>query len=324
MTYTHLTKEERYYLCQNLKSKKSLRQIAKELERNASTLSRELKRNTGQRGYRYKQADYKSQERQANKGKKRISTNTWLVVEDMICRDFSPEQISGSLGLQGIRISHEWIYQYILLDKKNGGSLYTHLRCQRKRKRRYGRPDRRGQIKDRVSIDLRPQVVNERLRLGDWEADCVEGRKGGSVLVTLAERKSRLALVGKAKNKTAQEVTRVILQLLTPIKDHVHTITYDNGKEFSKHTIISEKLDVQGFFAHPYHSWERGLNENTNGLLRQYFPKGINLDEVTQDEVILAMKRLNWRPRKCLGFQTPFETFVDLANTQNNSVALST
>ena len=109
MTYTHLTKEERYYLCQNLKSKKSLRQIAKELERNASTLSRELKRNVGQRGYRYKQADYKSQERQANKGKKRISTNTWLVVEDMICRDFSPEQISGSLGLQGIRISHEWI-----------------------------------------------------------------------------------------------------------------------------------------------------------------------------------------------------------------------
>ena len=323
MHYTHLAKEERYYLWQALKSGKSMRVAAKEIGRNVSTVSRELARNTGVRGYRYKQADAKSRERQACKGKKRISAETWFAVEQRLRLDNSPEQISGVLALQGISISHEWIYQHILADKKNGGSLYAHLRCQRKRKRRYGRPDRRGQMKDRVSIDLRPKVVDERSRLGDWEADCVEGSKGGPVLVTLAERKSRLTLVGKARNKSASEVSRVILGLLTPIKDYVHTITYDNGKEFSYHAALSDKLEAQGFFAHPYHSWERGLNENTNGLLRQYFPKGVSLEAVTQDEIIAAMCRLNWRPRKCLGFKTPYTTFLASANVQTTGVALS-
>jgi transposase, IS30 family len=252
MHYTHLAEEERYYLCHALKSGKSMRAVAKEIGRNVSTVSRELARNKGLRGYRYKQADAKSSERQACKGQKRISAGTWLEVEQRLLLDNSPEQISGALALQGIRVSHEWIYQHILVDKRNGGSLYTHLRCQRKRKRRYGRPDKRGQMKDRVSIDLRPKIVDERSRLGDWEADCVEGSKGGPVLVTLAERKSRLMLAGKAENKSASEVSRVILELLTPIKDYVHTITYDNGKEFSYHAAVSDKLEAQGFFAHPY------------------------------------------------------------------------
>lgn len=139
-------------------------------------------------------------------------------------------------------------------------------------------------MKGRVSIDLRPKVVDERSRIGDWEADCVEGNKGGPVLVTLAERKSRLTLLSKAKNKSAKEVSYVILGLLTPIKDYVHTITYDNGKEFSYHAELSDKLDAQGFFAHPYHSWERRLNENTNGLPHQYFPKGVSLEAITQDD----------------------------------------
>lgn len=177
-------------------------------------------------------------------------------------------------------------------------TLHSHLRCQRKRKRRYGKPDKRGQIKGRISIDTRPSIVAERTRLGDWEADTVEGSKGGPVLVTLAERKSRLFLVGKAPSKSASEVQRVIERLLTPIKDFVHTVTYDNGKEFSYHAAVSSTLNAQGFFAHPYHSWERGLNENCNGLLRQYFPKGMSLASVTQDEIIAAMCRLNWRPRK--------------------------
>lgn len=322
MHYTHLAKEERYYIYQCLKSGKSMRQVAREINRSASTISRELSRNKGFSEYRYQQASIKSQQRQSRKGKTRISLQTWLAVERMLCLDNSPEQISGALALQGIGISHEWIYQRILADKKRGGTLHTHLRCPRKRKRRYGKPDRRGQIKDRVSIDLRPKIVDERSRLGDWEADLVEGSKGGSVLVTLAERKSRLALVGKAKNKSASEVTRVILGLLTPIKEYVHTITYDNGKEFSYHAEISNKLEANGFFAHPYHSWERGLNENTNGLLRQYFPKGVSLEEVTQDRIIEAMCRLNWRPRKCLGFKTPYATFLDHANNKLAGVAL--
>ena len=324
MHYTHLAEPERYYIYQCLKSGKAIRQIAREINRKASTISRELSRNTGLCGYRYQQANKKSQKRQAVKGKTRILPQTWLTVERGICLDLSPEQVSGSLALQGIFISHEWIYQYILANKKLGGTLYTHLRCQRKRKRRYGKPDKRGQIKDRVSIDLRPAVVNERSRLGDWEADCVEGNKGGSVLVTLAERKSRLALVGKAKNKSALEVTRVILSLLAPIKDCVHTITYDNGKEFSYHAEISKKLEASGYFAHAYHSWERGLNENTNGLLRQCFPKGKSLTDITQDKVVEAMCRLNWRPRKCLRFKTPYTAFLDYANNQTAGVALST
>ena len=322
MHYTHLAKEERYYIFCSLKSGKSMRTIARELNRSTATVSREYARNKGLRGYRYQQAERKSQERQAHKGKAQISPATWLAVEQMICHDLSPEQVSGALALQGVSVSHEWIYQRILANRKTGGTLYTHLRCQRRRKRRYGKPDRRGQIKDRISIDLRPKVVDERSRLGDWEADVVEGSKGGPVLVTLAERKSRLTLVGKAQNKSASEVTRVILGLLSPIKEYVHTITYDNGKEFSYHAEISSKLEANGYFAHPYHSWERGLNENTNGLLRQYFPKGVSLADVTKNRIVEAMCRLNWRPRKCLGFKTPYTTFLEYANSQTAGVAL--
>ena len=322
MGYAHLAREERYYICQAVKSGTSLRAIAKAIGRSVSTVSRELARNTGARGYRYRQAHKRSQKRQTSKGKKRICLEVWTYVEQCLHQDFSPEQISGVLKRKGFALSHEWIYQYILADKKRGGTLHSHLRCQRKRKRRYGKPDRRGQIKGRISIDTRPSIVAERSRLGDWEADTVEGSKGGPVLVTLAERKSRLFLFGKAPNKSASEVRRVIEGLLTPIKDFVQTITYDNGKEFSYHADVSATLEAQGFFAHPYHSWERGLNENSNGLLRQYFPKGVSLASVTQDEIIAAMCRLNWRPRKCLGFKTPYEVFLEDANTQGLGVAL--
>lgn len=322
MGYAHLAREERYYIYQAVKSGTSLRTIAQKIGRNVSTVSRELARNTGARGYRYRQAEKQSQKRQASKGKKRICPETWAYVEQCLRKDFSPEQISGVLKRKGFALSHEWIYQYVMADKRRGGTLHSHLRCQRKRKRRYGKPDKRGQIKGRISIDTRPTIVAERTRLGDWEADTVEGSKGGPVLVTLAERKSRLFLVGKALNKSASEVQRVIERLLTPIKDFVHTVTYDNGKEFSYHAEVSATLNAQGFFAHPYHSWERGLNENFNGLLRQYFPKGASLASVTQDEIIAAMCRLNWRPRKCLGFKTPYEAFCEDANIQVMGVAL--
>lgn len=322
MGYAHLAREERYYIYQAVKSGTSLRTIAHKIGRNVSTVSRELARNTGARGYRYRQAEKQSQKRQASKGKKRICPETWAYVEQCLRKDFSPEQISGVLKRKGFALSHEWIYQYVMADKRRGGTLHSHLRCQRKRKRRYGKPDKRGQIKGRISIDTRPTIVAERTRLGDWEADTVEGSKGGPVLVTLAERKSRLFLVGKALNKSASEVQRVIERLLTPIKDFVHTVTYDNGKEFSYHAEVSATLNAQGFFAHPYHSWERGLNENFNGLLRQYFPKGASLASITQDEIIAAMCRLNWRPRKCLGFKTPYEAFCEDANIQVLGVAL--
>lgn len=220
------------------------------------------------------QAEQRSEKRQANKGKKRICPETWAYVEQCLRKDFSPEQISGVLKRKGFALSHEWIYQYILADKKRDGTLHSHLRCQRKRKRRYGKPDKRGQIKGRISIDTRPPIVAECTLLGDWEADTVEGSKGGPVLMTLAERKSRLFLVGKTPNKSASEVQRVIERLLTPIKDFVHTVTYDNGKEFSYHAEVSATLNAQGFFCPPLPLVGTRLERELQWATTPIFPQG--------------------------------------------------
>jgi IS30 family transposase len=226
---------------------------------------------------------------------------------------WSPEQISSWLRYEeDIHVSPEWIYQYILRDKQAGGDLYKHLRCQKQRKKRYGTPERRGQLKGRISIDERPEVVNQRSRIGDWEADTVIGKQGGAVLVTLVERKTRLTVIGKAPNRTAQEVTAVIVKRLMPLAAQVETLTYDNGKEFALHQQIDKELKSNGYFAHPYHSWERGLNENTNGLIRQFFPKGKDLVEVTDAQIQKVMDKLNNRPRKCLGFKTPNQIFFGI------------
>jgi len=231
-------------------------------------------------------------------------------VELLIKLDWSPEQISGRLKVEeGIRISHEHIYQYIYADKRAGGQLYRHLRCQKKRRKRYGSYDRRGVIRNQVSIDERPVVVDERSRVGDWEGDTVIGKNHKGALVTLVERKSLYTVIGAVVRKTAEAVHAAIVTGLTPYKDQVHTLTYDNGKELAEHEQIAEELGAEIYFAHPYSSWERGVNENTNGLLRQYFPKGRELTDVSQEEIEHAMERLNHRPRKTLGFQTPFEVF---------------
>ena len=158
-------------------------------------------------------------------------------------------------------------------DKAKGGNLYTHLRCQKQRKKRYGSADKRGQLKNRVSIDERPVVVDRRNRIGDWEIDTVIGRQGGAVLVTAAERKTRLSVVALSTDKTAKSVKDALVEALTPFVTDIKTLTYDNGKEFALHETIAEELQAKGYFAHPYHSWERGLNENMNGLIRQYAPK---------------------------------------------------
>ena len=202
-------------------------------------------------------------------------------------------------------VSPEWIYQYILTDKKAGGDLHAYLRCQKKRKKRYGSPDKRGQLKNRVSIDERPSIVDERKRVGDWEMDLIIGRLGGSVFMTAVERKTRFTVIALAANKTAEAVKDAILGALSPLAAQVETLTYDNGKEFALHEVIAEQLNAQGYFAHPYHSWERGLNENTNGLIRQYAPKGSSFDDMTSKSIQNIMDKLNNRPRKCLDFKTP-------------------
>lgn len=216
---------------------------------------------------------------------------------------------------QGVRISHEYMYQYIYADKRTGGGLHRHLRCQKKRRKRYGAYDRRGVIRNRVSIDERPAVVGKLNLLGDWEGDTVIGKGHRGALVTLVERKSLYTVIGAVCRKTAKAVRAVIVAGLTPYKDQVHTMTYDNGKEISEHEKMAKDLGVKIYFAHPYASWERGVNENTNGLIRQYFPKGRELTAVTKVEIEHTMNRLNHRPRKTLGFRTPYEVFFNTKTT---------
>ncbi|MDP0590033.1 MAG: IS30 family transposase [Candidatus Endonucleobacter bathymodioli] len=207
-------------------------------------------------------------------------------------------------------MSHETIYfappYSSWADKQAGGDLYTHLRRQGKKydKRRNGKSTRR-QIKKRVSIDERPSVVDDKSRIGDWEIDTVISKGHSGALVTIAERVMKYTVSAQVDSKSATDVTTATIALLKPFKDLVHTIKADNGKEFAYHEKISKALSADVYFAHPYSSWERGLNENTNGLLRQYFPKNTDFKKVTQIEVERAVKRLNSRPRKYIGFKTP-------------------
>ena len=308
--YTQLTQEERYQIYILKKAEYSQAQIAELLGRDKSTISRELKRNRGLRGYRPKQAHALAVARRRAKASPRIDENVWQQVETLIRDEWSPEQIVGRLeDEQGVCISHEWIYQYVYADKRSGGDLYRYLRCQKPRRKRYGSYDRRGIIPNQVSIDERPAVVDTRQRLGDWEGDTVIGKGHRGALVTLVERKSLYTVIQSVLHKTAEAVRDAVVDGLTPYIDRVHTITYDNGREFTDHEGMASDLDARIYFAHPYASWERGLNENTNGLIRQYFPKHRDLTTVTENEIRRAMDKLNHRPRKSLGFRTPHEVF---------------
>jgi transposase, IS30 family len=310
-TYTQLAQEQRYQVYALLKMGHNQTEIATVVGVHKSTISRELRRNRGRRGYRPKQAHWMTLNRR-NHAPARISPDTWALIEAKIRLDWSPEQISGWLRKNtDISISHEWIYQYILADKRAGGDLYKRLRCQKKRRKRYGSYDRRGKLPNRVSIEERPEIVDQRQRIGDWEVDTVIGKRHRQAIVTLAERKSRFVLLRKVERRTAEQVSQAVIDLLQPVADTVHTITGDNGKEFAEHERIARDLEVDFFFAHPYSAWERGANENMNGLVRQYVPKNRALSLVTDEELLQIVNRLNHRPRKCLEFSTPFEVFFE-------------
>lgn len=310
-SYKQLTLEQRYQIYALLKTGNTNKEIADIVGVDKSTIGRELKRNSGLRGYRPKQAHGIAMGRR-RKGTSRITCETWAMIEGLIRNDWSPEQISGRLKREHeIHISHEWIYQYIYKDKQSGGDLYRHLRCGKKNRKRCGSHDRRGKIPNRISIEQRPETINNRLRSGDWEVDTLFGAGHTHVRVTLTERKSRMGLVGSVIRKTAQAVSNEIISLLTPLTDRSYSITSDNGKEFSYHQDISRRLNIDFYFAHPYAAWERGSNENMNGLLRQYFPKKCDLTEITREEIHSVMHKLNTRPRKCLDFKTPLEVFFN-------------
>jgi IS30 family transposase len=309
MSYTQLTQGQRYQIKAQLEIGCPQVEIAQALGVAKSTISRELRRNRGQRSYRPKQAHEKAVERRKQKVRTKISPETWQLIEEKLQLDWSPEQISGWLNKNQLRsVSPEWIYQYIYADKRTGGTLYKHLRCQKKRRKRYGQYDRRGQIPARKSIEERPEAVDLRERLGDWESDTIIGKGYQGALVTLTERKSRFTLVRKVAQKSAELVAQTIIDLLSWVQP-LETITADNGKEFAAHQRISKELLIDFYFAHPYASWERGTNENTNGLIRQYLPKERDLTTVTSQEEIMIMDRINLRPRKCLDFRSPYEVF---------------
>jgi IS30 family transposase len=303
MNYTHLTQEERYQIYALKKAGHTQIEIANVLERSESTISRELARNCGQRGYRPKQAHYLSVERRAMNART-IDDATWQFAQEMLMLQWSPEQISGHAA-----ISLETVYQRVYADKRAGGLLWKNLRCQKQRKKRYGKVDRRGTIPNRQSIDDRPAIVETRSRIGDWEADTVIGKNHRQAIVSIVERKTGFTLIRKVERKTAKEVGQTMTKLLKPYLHKVHTITSDNGREFAGHEGIAATLKADFYFAHPYSSWERGTNENTNGLIRQYFPKNRDFTTITQQEIDTAMERLNNRPRKRLGYQTPNQVF---------------
>ena len=303
MNYTHLTQEERYQIYALKRAGHGQSEIAGVLNRSPSTISRELRRNGGERGYRPKQAHSLARERQASNARQ-IDEATWRIAQAKLREDWSPEKIS-----HHVAISHETVYQRIYADKKAGGTLWRHLRCQKQRKKRYGKTDRRGVIPNRQSIELRPLIVEERSRIGDWEADTIIGKNHKQAIVSLVERKSGFTLIRKVEHKTALAVSDVMTKLLRPHRSRVLTITSDNGREFAAHKTISKQLGASFYFAHPYASWERGTNENTNGLIRQYFPKNRDFTTITQREINMAMERLNNRPRKRLDYQTPSQLF---------------
>jgi len=315
--YKHLTPNQRYQISSLLKTNTPKSKIARIIGCDKSTIYRELKRNTGKRGYRPKQAQTMARGRKANNSL-RITSFGWAYIETLLEKKYSPEQITGRLRLLGWQHvpSHERIYQYVYDDKRSGGSLHTHLRCQKTyRKRGSAGQERRGQLCHRRDIAERPVEADRRERIGDYEGDTVIGKNHRGVLVTLVDRKTRETRIQALPDRKAKRVAEACINKLQD--EHPLSITFDNGKEFAQHQKIARALQTDVYFAKPYRSWERGTNENTNGLIRQFLPKSERLDDVTDEEICFIEDNLNNRPRKILGFLTPLEV-----KSENKVVAL--
>lgn len=325
----HLTEGQRYQISCLLSTKKSQTEIANIIGVHKSTISREIKRNCDKRSGKYNAelAHRKSQTRLQHRNHYiRLTEDLKLQVGILLKNDYSPEQITGYLARMGMDyVSHETIYQHVWKDKKIGSEeLYKHLRRKGRKYRKRGcMPNGRGFIKNRVDIDQRPSIVDEKSRFGDLEIDTVIGKNHKGALLTINDRATGLVWIRLLSGKEAAPLTKATIEALMPIKELMHTITADNGKEFSFHEEIARELNVSVFFAKPYHSWERGANENTNGLIRQYFPKGTDFGEITHEQVYRVQGILNSRPRKRLGYLTPKEKFKQITNMDYNAVAFS-
>ena len=309
MGYKQLIEGQRYQIQAYLQQGFSQSQIARQIGVNKSTVCRELRRNRLCDEYQPGVAQELAFERRQEASKYRIPEQTREYVEMMLTEDWSPEQIAQVGKRIGHPVSHEWIYRYVARNRAWGGQLYRHLRQGHKRYRK-GKQSKRSVIPSPVYIDDRPAIVEERSRVGDWEVDTVMGKQGCGAIVSLAERKSRLYLVRKLPSKNASDVADAMIDMLKPYP--VLTITADNGSEFVEHQRVAESLDAEFYFAHPYASWQRGQNENSNGLLRQYVPKGTDLRKVTDEQLQAYQNRINLRPKKCLGFKQPLVVFNQL------------
>jgi IS30 family transposase len=326
MAQPQLTLAQRYNISAYLQAGSSKHGIAYLMNIHHSTVFREIGRNSVNGRYNPEAAHRKSKDRRQNARKfNRISQETWNLVEKLVSFDFSPEQIGSPRQVSGylkrirnidltaeiVTISHEWIYKHLLVDKQAGGDLWRHLRwSQKKRRKRYGKKDLRGLIPGRVSIDERPEIVCQKIRIGDWEIDTATGRRHKGVIVVAVERKSKLVLIEWVPKKQADLVAKAIIRMLKPYRDQVKAITVDNGKEFSFHQKIAKALKAEVYFAHPYSAWERGLNENTIGLIRQYFPKNMSLEHINKQMIQFVQNQLNIRPRKTLGYRSPNDVFL--------------
>lgn len=299
MNYTHLTQEERYQISTLLREGFSKRYIAWRLNRSPSTISREIARNRARNGY-FAQHAHKLARRRHCPNPKRIPYDTWVQVIAYLDLQWSPEQLASHVS-----VSLHSIYRFIQQDKSRGGVLFHNLRFRNQRKRKYGSIETRGQLTNRKSIHDRPAEIEQRSRFGDLEIDTIVGKNHQQSLVSIVNRKTGYLWLKKCSTRKAEEVCQATIRLLEPIKAHLKTITADNGKEFSLHEYAAQELDIDWYFADPYSAWQRGTNENTNGLIRQYIRKGSDLNDYTDAYIAEITQRLNHRPRKRLGFKSP-------------------
>ena len=310
--YKQLTSEQRYTIFILLQQGMKQKDIAKAIEVSASTISRELKRNCGKQGhYNYKtaqlNANYRKHRRPGNRTKTQIMERA---IGLLVTEQWSPQQISGSLALENVFVSHETIYKYIRRDKARGGVLYKNCRHHLKHRKRTV-TGKRIAIPNRTSISERPQEADGK-RFGDFEMDTIVGKDGRGAIVTLTERSTNMLFMRKLdKGKNARELARTVVKMLEPYKEYIKTITTDNGTEFACHEIIAKALDTKVYFADPYASWQKGTIENQNGLIRQYIPKGTDFKEYSHQKITKIMHKINMRPREKLKFASPAQCFYE-------------
>jgi IS30 family transposase len=314
MKYHQITKEERYTIAALRQEGLRPAAIARRLGRHRSTISREYARNGSwwDNGYRPSRAQEQANGRRSrSRRNQQFDELDWIFVETLLRDDWSPEQTAGYLRKMGaVSISHETIYRHIWKDREVGGDLCKHLRCARKKRRkRYGRYDSRGRLAEKRHISERPSWIERRRQVGHWEIDTVMGVGNEHCIVTLVERATGYVLIGKIASRNMEQATRKTIQLIRKHPEKFKTITADNGTEFHAYKKIEKATGVKIYFATPYHSWERGTNENTNGLIRQYLPKRKSMTNVTQHDCNKIAEKLNTRPRKRYGYDTPEERF---------------